>query len=300
MKYADKLDDILTKGSSKRIMTYNVWNVWKLTAKEPWQAEGYRVEGCAEVMLENAPDFVCLQEYDHWYRCHTDGLHYSLISKKYAEALPAGVEAVYVWNPVFYDREKYELIENGIIDFKKEGVACYESAHYPDESDTSHFRTLVWAVLEDKSDGGRYVIGSTHYSLVGKDRNGVYTQEPEVVLVADKIKALCEKYNAVSFVCGDFNSPMRSLDSGADDGYRFMTESGFKDTYLLADVKNDVGSCGKPCEPIEKNYREQGIDHVMTLSDDVRVDAYYTLNSERIRRLSDHSPVIVQFSREGR
>ena len=297
MKNADRLDNVLSKGASKRIMTYNVWNVWHLAAKTPGQAERYRIEGCADVILENDPDFVCLQEYDHWYRCHTDGLHYSLISKKYAEAAPEGIEPVYVWNPVFYARDKYDLIENGIIEFKKEGVTCYESAHYPDESDTSHFRTLVWAVFEDKADGNKYVIGSTHYSVVGRDSNGVYTHEPEVGLVADKIKELCAKYNAVSFVCGDYNSPMRSLDSGVDDGYKFMTNNGFKDTYLLAEIKNDVGSCGAPDKVVERNYRDLGIDHVMTLSDNVKVEAYCTLNSERVRRFSDHSPVIVQFSK---
>ena len=296
MKTLDKLDDVISKGSSKRIMTYNVWNVWCLNAKPPEQAAKYRIEGCAEIILENSPDFVCLQEYDHWYRCHSDGLHYMLISERYAEALPEGIDPNYVWNPIFYDRDKYTLVKNGIVEFKKEGIACYESAHYPDESDTSHFRTLVWAVLEDKTDGKKYVIGSTHYSVVGGDENGVYTHAYEVKLVSDKIKELCAEYEAVSFVCGDYNSPASTLDGGAADSYRLMTVAEFKDTYYLADKITDVGSCGRPGVVVERNYRDLGIDHVMTLSNDISVEAYCILNSERIRRFSDHNPVFVQFS----
>ena len=199
------LNEQIAKGESVRVMTFNVWNVWNPAVRGA-QGERYRMEGCAEVMLEHFPDFVCLQEYDHWYRCHFDGLHGRLISAKYTESIPRGVDPNNVWNPVFYDKDKYTLIENGIVDFKAEGVACYESDRYPDEGGVSHFRTLVWAVLEDKNDQNKYVIGSLHYSVIGKEANGVYTHEPEARLVIDKIKELCEKYDAVSLVCGDYNS----------------------------------------------------------------------------------------------
>lgn len=292
MKKTEVLDDYVERGTSKRVMTFNVWNVWKPDVKGA-QGERYRIEGCAEVILENSPDFVCLQEYDHWYRCHSDGLHYKLISEKYAEALPDGVDPNYVWNPVFYDKEKYTLIENGIVDFKAEGVTCYESAHYPDESDTSHFRTLVWAVLEDKTDKNKYIIGNLHYSVIGKEKNGIYTHENEAKLVIDKIKALCEKYNAISLVCGDYNSLARNEGSG---GYRFMIDAGFVDTYMIAEQKNDLGSCGEAGKIVERKYSDGAIDHVMTLSP-ISVEAYYTLNSECISKYSDHRPVVVQFNK---
>ena len=292
MKQAEVLDTLIARGTSKRIMSFNVWNVWKPDAKGA-QGERYRIEGCADVILENSPDFVCLQEYDHWYRCHTDGLHYKLISAKYSEALPTGVDPNYVWNPIFYDKEKYSIIENGIVDFKAEGVDCYESAHYPDESDTSHFRTLVWAVFEDNYDGSKYIVSNLHYSLIGKEKNGIYTHENEAKLVTDKIKTLCEKYEAVSLVCGDYNSLARSEGVG---GYKFMVDAGFADTYMLAEYKNDLGSCGEAGKIVDRNYYDGAIDHVMTLSD-ITVEAYYTFNSKTISDLSDHRPVIVQFGK---
>ena len=292
MENIEVLDAYVERGASKRIMTFNVWNVWSPTAKGE-QGEKYRIEGCANIILKNSPDFVCLQEYDRWYRCHTDGLHYKLISEKYSEALPEGVDPYYVWNPIFYDREKYLLVENGIVDFKAEGVDCYESAHYPDESDTSHFRTLVWAVLEDKSDGSKYIVGNLHYSLIGKEKNGIYTHEQEAALVIGKIKELSSRYDAVTLVCGDYNSLARQEGVG---GYKFMSDAGFVDTFALAEYKNDVGSCGTAGRVVEKKYYDGGIDHVMTLSD-IRVDAYYTLNSYDTGRYSDHRPVIVQFDK---
>lgn len=288
MQNVEKLDDVLEKGTSKRIMTYNVWNVWSLRSTGP-ENKRSRIEGCATVIHENNPDFICLQEYDHCYRYHTDGLHFSLISEKYAEASLKDVDPSYVWNPIFYNKEKYSLIENGMVDFKEEGATTEEYKYAACIDERSHFRSLVWAVLEDNDDRSKYIVGSLHYSV------NVDQHEAQAKLVIDKIKELCGRYDAVSLVCGDYNCLIPKNWNTDMAGCGVMAREGFKDTYLLADDKNDVASANKLGEVATRSYADYGIDHVMTLSD-IKVEAYCTLNTERIRQFSDHNPVVVQFS----
>ena len=295
MNSLEKFDDALEKGSSKRILTYNVWNVWNAKSSGP-ENKRYRIEGCAEIILENELDFICLQEYDHCYRYHSDGLHGSLIAEKYEEVVPDGADISYVWNPIFYDRNKYSVIEKGMVDFKEAGAECIEYNYAACADGRSHFRSLTWAVLKDNFDGKIYIVGNLHYSAIGGDNNGIYSHKTEAIIVEKKIRELNSRYDAVSLICGDYNSGVADAKVNCCGGYGIMLRDGFLDTRDLASKKNTIGSCGELDKIIELDYELVGIDHIMTLSNNIKAEGYFVLNTERIRRLSDHNPVILQFN----
>lgn len=140
------LSDLVKVWSSsdeRKIISFNVKNVWGPGTP------GTRDNATAELVLGYLPDFVGLQEFDVPYR-NADGGFISLVSKKYAEVEIEGVDKNNIWNPIFYLKDKYTVVESGFVYFPNSAAGSYESEYlYGTSDNTSKFRSLVWAVLED-------------------------------------------------------------------------------------------------------------------------------------------------------
>ena len=275
-------------GAGRKLLSFNVLNVWNKNG-DP----SSRDDGAASMVLKHMPDFICLQEFDVGYRNAENGF-ISLVSEKYSEVSVNGVNPNEIWNPIFYLKDKYTVVESGYVYFPSV-VQSYEPSSYTgydfgDGKTSSRFRSLVWAVLEDKTDGTQYLVGSTHLSMPteGTDKAPYHTAEANKITEVMTAKA-AQYEGIVTLLAGDLNSRR-----GQDGTARLMT-NGFKDTYDLALIRNDYGTSNDNNVGPEKGYMTNAIDHVLTLND-LAVDSYFVLTDSELFSISDHMPTIVQFS----
>ena len=262
-----------------KMMTYNVLNVWASNG-----SAGSRDDVTAALIREQDLDFVCLQEFDVWYRNSPNGLN-DLLDGDYAEVCVDGVNPNDIWNPIFYKADTWEVEASGCLKML-DHVACIEYNNYVGTSDgVTRFRSLVWAVMVNRNDGSRYLVGNLHYSaLSGTDApnavHNVHDHSQESDLCIRTIQELVRQYNCPALIGGDYNSTVGSEKGGA---YR-MLQNGFSDTYALAAFRNMD----------EQKYASQ-IDHIFTTSQDLNVLGYYVLDTEQLRSNSDHLPVMIHF-----
>lgn len=276
------LTDAKNGSDGHMIMSFNVLNVWNNN-----NAAGNRDDITAALVLEYMPDFIGLQEFDIGYRNAENGF-ISMISDKYAEVGIEGVEKNYVWNPIFYLKDKYTVVESGFVYFPDE-TTSHESSNYfggtPDNK--ARFRSVVWAVLRD-ADGVEYLIANLHFSPVDISVN----HPGESAVAIRVIKEVAAKYEGcITLVTGDYNSN-RNTSNG---GVATMVSSGFTDTYDLAADKTDIRSNHDIGSAPAKGYMAGAIDHVLTLNE-LQVEAYLILTDAELLPISDHSPTIVKFT----
>ena len=264
------------------IMSFNVLNVWNKNG-----TVGDRDDITASLVLGYMPDFIGLQEFDIGYRNAENGF-ISQISEKYAEVEIEGVEKNYVWNPIFYLKDKYTVVESGFVYFPDE-TTSHESSNYfggtPD--DKARFRSVVWAVLRD-AEGAEFLIANLHFSPVDISVN--HPGESSVAIRV--IKEVAARYEGcITLVTGDYNSN-RNTNNG---GVATMVASGFTDTYDLAATRNDLRSNHEIGSAPASGYMAGAIDHILTLNE-LQVSAYLILTDTELLSISDHCPTIVQFT----
>jgi endonuclease/exonuclease/phosphatase family metal-dependent hydrolase len=280
------LEKEYTTESNRSIMSFNVLNVWNKGG-----TPGTRDDITAEAVLKYAPDFVCLQEFDVPYRNAQNGF-ISQVSRIYDEVSIDGVIKNDIWNPIFYNKSRYRVIESGFVYFPENTSTSIESENYPaggtSDNKNARFRSLVWAVLEDTLDGTKFLIGNLHLSV--KDTS--VSQPGEVALVDKTIKEIAAKYKGcITLVAGDYNSNRNYKEAGT----ALMLNKGFKDTYDSAVFRNDYASTHKGSAMPSAGYIANAIDHVLTLND-LTVYSYFILTDEKLLTASDHCATVVQFS----
>ena len=265
----------------RRLITFNVLNVWNGTTP------GARDDAAVKMIKAYMPDFICLQEFDIGYRNATNGL-ISQLSADYAEVVVSGVEQNYVWNPIFYDKDKYTVEESGFV-YLPDHTTSNESQNYQATPDkTSRFRSLVWAVLKDKTTGEIFVIGNLHFSVT----DGATVQGGEAAVVINTIKGVAARYEGcTTLVAGDYNSNRQSSTMGVGT----MLSQGFYDTYDRAYHRNDYATAHTTGKAPSTGYLKNAIDHVLSLQQ-LDVQAYLVLVDEEILSASDHSPTVIQFN----
>ena len=282
-----ELDDICktwTSVESQKIMSFNVKNVWGSGTPST------RDNVTAEMILGYMPDFVGLQEFDVPYREATGGL-IELISEKYSEVEIAGADKKNIWNPIFYLKDKYTVVESGIVFFPQSAEGSYESEYvYGTDDALSKFRSLVWAVLED-TEGNKFLIGNLHFSpgnLV--DISVVHVAEAQIV--TETLTSVAERYEGcITLVTGDYNSKVES----AGGAYE-MLGAGFTDVYDLAKSKTDLGTNHDEGKLPPSGYKKNAIDHVLTLNSSLDVIEHLIIKDAYILDISDHCPTIVSFT----
>ena len=272
--------------AQRKIMSFNVLNVWTST-KNP----GSRDDVTAEMILGYMPDFVGLQEFDVPYRNAANGL-ISKLSEYYAEVEIEGIAKDRIWNPIFYLKDKYTVVESGFVYFPDNSSNSYESGYFAEScGGQSRFRSLVWAVLRD-ADGNIFVVGNLHFSPQNLVGDVELTHSEEAALAADALNAVAERYEgSITLVTGDYNSWLTGV-----GGVREMLFHGFKDTYSLAAEKTNIATSHTQGSAPTGTYEAKAIDHVMTLNSELEVDLHLVITDQSILDSSDHCPVLVQFT----
>ncbi len=269
--------------SAKGMMSFNVKNVWNLGS-----TPGTRDDVTAATVLKYTPDFVCLQEFDTLYRNAANGF-IGKISGTYSEVDVAGLSKAHNWNPIFYNKNRYTVLESGYVYFPDHTSSVEYNYAGGTLDGKSKFRSLVWAVLKDKADGSVYLIGNLHFST-GDDVAAI--QQGEAALAISKIKEVAAKYEGcITLVAGDYNSNRSTSNMGTCK----MIDSGFKDTFDMAPMRTDSGSTHNGSNPPASGYLKNAIDHILTLND-LTVYSYSILTDSDILESSDHCPTIIKFS----
>ena len=252
-----------------KIMTFNVLNGWNTSNI------GTRDDETAEKILELMPDVIGLQEFDDYYRNATGTTLIEMISDHYAEA----GEDAQSWNPIFYNTSTLELVQCGHEDY--EVGTSYDTYHYNGQKG-SKFRTIAWALLQHKASGKQFLVCNTHLDVEEE------MQPPQVSQLQSKVTELKNSLKASAvFLLGDLNSNTSSPTA------KSLFEYGFQDTHELAQVRDDLHSCGKKGAAVTGVYRG-AIDHIYCIGDHITVSNYTTVTD--IRDTSDHCPIVVELT----
>ena len=263
-----------------RIVTFNIWNVWRLTRKA-WN----RDDLAADVLTGLKPDLFCLQEFDSPFREEHPGL--IDLMPGYREVPIAGVDPADNWNPIFYALSRFRPLAGGHHIYTA-------GTEYPyREKYRSHFRTLTWGILEDLRIGKSLAIVNTHYDT---DASNHQSESDELIAVC---RALVREYACPVLVTGDYNCPLEGI------AVQNMLANGFRDTCALAEHPAGVHGCHP--YPILNEERQvfdryddrfyhtdyaDAIDHIL-LFGNAHVSEYRTVINEKTLLISDHSPVLV-------
>ncbi len=261
-----------------KIMSFNVLNGWNTSNI------GARDDLAAAKILEYLPDVIGFQEFDPFYREAEKPLPY-LIASKYTEVnvTDASTTADMSWNPIFYRTDRLTLQHYGSEVFR-DGT-FHQSYPYGGKS---MFRTISWAIFEDKESKQSFIFVNTHYDFVGDAATMQYNQRSEANQLVELVRKLKATYSVETvFVTGDYNATTNGIPS------KIMKDAGFADTWSIAANKDNVNSSGTLGEAVKGTY-DNAIDHVFCMADSVTVENYKTVTD--IRAASDHCPIFVSLS----
>ena len=293
-------------------VSWNLLNAW-MPGTAVYQTAAERAHRAAAWLAECASDFICLQEFDYYYRHDTAFL--PTLGEAYTEANGHGELPGGSWNPILFRPDRWREEAAGRWDFTANGFtavdskndcretypahACNESPRYayPEETPEaekpgSRFRSLSWVLLNGTSCGSRLLVANTHLSL------RPWCQTEEADFIHEKLTALSKTYACPVLLCGDFNSGI------AVGGAKRLTELGWRDTHDLAAIRDDRASCHPSSGKGEKQERDEmpapyypyAIDHVF-LSDPtarIRAEEYRMIAEERLLSVSDHCPTVLR------
>lgn len=256
-----------TKTQAVTIMSYNVW-IGGTGEKSP--------ENRADEIVSNIrkydPDSFGLQEADEGWM---ERLPEILTDYAYVgigrNSNNGGGEA----SPVFYKKDKYDLVDSGTFWLSKNPEKASRSW------DAMFKRVCTYAILKDKTTGFTYAHFNAHF-----DHMGVIARMESVAVVAEKVKEIAPNLPVV--FSGDFN------DEEGGDAYNRVLESGFKDTKYSAAESDSGTTFHGYSELVEK---EKPIDYIFVNGFVSSVESY-KIDDEKINGIysSDHHPVISEMT----
>ncbi len=175
-------------------------------------------------------------------------------------------------SPVFYKKDKYELIDSGTFWLSKTPEKASKAW------DAMFKRICTYAILKDKATGFTYAHFNAHF-----DHMGVIARQESVAVVTKKIAEIAPDIPVV--FSGDLN------DYEGGDMYKRVLESGLKDTKHIAEtVSGGSVTYHGYSSLVEK---DAPIDFIFVNAFASKVESY-TVDSEEVNGIypSDHHPVI--------
>ena len=253
-----------TKTQQVTIMSYNVW-ISGTGEKSPKN----RTDEIVANIREYSPDSFGLQEADEGWmeRLPAELTEYAYVGIG-RNSNKGGGEA----SPVFYKKDKYELIDSGTFWLSKNPEKASKSW------DAMFKRICTYAILKDKQTGFTYAHFNAHF-----DHMGVLARVESVAVVAAKIKELAPNIPVV--FSGDLN------DYEGSDMYNRVLETGLRDTKTLAETKNGGNITYHGYSSLSE--KDKPIDFIFVNDFATNVKSY-TVDSEMVNGIypSDHHPVI--------
>ncbi len=252
-----------TKSQTVTVMSYNVW-IGGTGEKSP---ENRTDEIVANIRKYN-PDSFGLQEADEGWmeRLPAELSEYAYVGIG-RNSNKGGGEA----SPVFYKKDKYELLDSGTFWLSKTPEKASKNW------DAMFKRTCTYAILKDKETGFTYAHFNCHF-----DHMGVISRNESVAVVSEKVAEIAPDIPVV--FSGDFN------DEEGGDAYNRVLESGFKDTKYLAEKSEGSVTYHGYSELVEKT---KPIDYIFVNGFVSEVKSY-KVDSGKLNGIypSDHHPVI--------
>ena len=178
-------------------------------------------------------------------------------------------------SPVFYKKDKYELIDSGTFWLSK-------TPDIPSKSwDAMYNRICTYVVLRNKETRFVYAHFNAHF-----DHMGVLSRLESVAVVTEKVSKICNTFPAV--FTGDLN------DHEGGDMYNRVLEAGFRDTKQLAETADDKETYHGYSDLLTK---EKPIDFIFVNAMATKVSTYKVDTTKYDGEYaSDHHPVISQMT----
>ena len=209
------------------------------------------------------------------------------ISAQYAcaEGKPADNAADASYNPIFYKKDKFELVE---VQTKWLSATPDKMSKYPD---AKHYKIFTYVILKDKVSGTEFMYINVH--LDGSNDSSAHAALKEVrKKQADILKRLVSEYSYLPAILGgDFNEgPTSNVIVGMSNGTRF------KYCMNVAEKKIDINSTD-----VNSSYTaiSDGVifDYLFVTSDCITVQKYEQWdNKVNGKYPSDHLPVCAEIT----
>ena len=268
-----------------RLYSHNIWGNMPKEARI-----SNRNDLIKELICEIKPDFCNFQECNPKTSRAVDNAIQKIIADRYAESNAAHAHENFT--PVFYLRERFLELDGGFIVY--------------DGLNDANSKSVTWGLFEDKEDGKKVVVVSTHFWWQFR---GDLDNEQRVVN-AVQLKVICdkiiEKYGDIAvIVSGDLNSGENAPQSTS--GYDAMIANGFVDVRYTAESTADThtlhsypvltedGTYVAGASEAEGGERERTIDYVFTYGQKPRITSFRVLDDKKARTTSDHCPIVAEF-----
>ncbi len=258
----EALTQFRKKSGTLRIMSYNL-----LADTIGFEGENatLRADGVCRILKSLSPDAVCLQEVSrNWFACVMNNTGY-----RFVHPIRTGLFAT--MTAIAYNPEALLLIKSGEKVFEHGG--------------NSSLRRAVWAMFEIKSENEFFILVSTHFDLKKTDNSPL--ENATQLLQATELVKLCLDLNAREkcpvILGGDFNvkkatkknpSPVYDIINGF---FPNAETSSHSRNYLTTEKS------GNP------------VDHIFH-TDTLKAEKYYNFNHRHLEELSDHPPIMADFS----
>lgn len=295
-----------TEGTDIRLMTFNVPGA--ISDDAAYGAVAGRMPFFTATVLDNMPDFVCLQEWASGTRDLTvlTAAGYEMTCtylksvgpKETALGLAVSKHGqnVKCHTPILYRTDRYEVVEWDSF------LYCYEDRYQP-----TNTKSLSWCLFRNKTDGSEVLVMSTHLALVTaayqdkegyegftNGREGAAWRSENAREILMTYEALRDKYPGIlTLIAGDMNAVSSELSMKRLEGYDTLSEA-----YVMAPsgMKNGGGSFHGVTGKLPSG--SNAIDHIF-VSDDVADVLYHAiLTDTNALYASDHCAVIADIARK--
>ena len=233
-----------------KVMSYNI-----LT----WPSQD-RIEQIAAIILDYAPDVIGMQEAQP----NSIAALEKLIGNTYAYVTLERDKASAESTPIWYNKNKYNLIESG------SGWLSETPSTMSKLSSSEYYRVYVYVVLENKETGARFVHVNTHLDFTK-------AQQAQVSILLEQTAHL--SYLPL-FYTADWNF------TTGETPYNMVQAAGYMDASIMTDdTMSGATLIGSVSE----------IDFCFTSALNTSVDSYRVVNEHIFSETSsDHYPIYVE------
>ena len=280
-----------------KFLTLNVWGDYFGNPVEEREA------GMEAAILKDRPHVVSLQEVTPgWYASrlfpNLRNSGYELVRGDEAAALRraafAGERTPKHVNhePLLYRKDRFNLLDSG-VDFFHVSLQVEKS--------------VTWAVLEDKTDGRRFVAFATHFWWKSNGIESHTIRELNARHVLWLLADIRRKWGAdlPAILGGDLNSVETSI------AHEMLRQGGFRNAASSAAIRSaHCSHHGNPVRGADGKYRgslrppaldtpDRSIDHVY-YTKGIRALRHEIGTWQEVLDVTDHSPVLVEFVLESK
>ena len=237
------------------------------------------------LIQECQPDFCTFQECNPDTSRQGEDAMQEILKDTYAEAAPEE------WNrnftPVFYRRDRWELIDSGFMPY--EGLNDINS------------KSITWAILKEIATGKSVCIISTHFWWQYQSEKDTRQRLENVAALKKLCDEIIEKYNVPVIVAGDLNNGANAVQGELP--YKTMLTQGFQDIRTVAPKTTDCHTCHKyPVRNEQGDYVGTSlpavtIDYILTYGEKpLQAECFQVLTDTRALSSSDHCPLVGNFA----